>query len=111
MHSKKEIKFLELKQGYMKVVEYAINFEELVKFCPHYNGAAVEGSKCIKFENGLQLEIKQVIGYQEIHRFPTTMIKCRIYDEDCKAHSAHYKRVSERKGKNQYMGKIIQCSS
>lgn len=45
MLSKKEIEFLELKQGNMTVVEYAVKFEELVKFCPHYNGRDVEGSK------------------------------------------------------------------
>lgn len=43
VHSKKEIKFHELKQGNMTVVEYVAKFEELVKFCQHYNGAEVEG--------------------------------------------------------------------
>lgn len=33
------------------------------------------------------------------------MNKCRIYDEDCRAHSSHYRSVSERKRKNQFMGK------
>lgn len=50
MCGKKEIEFLELKQGNSTVAEYAAKFEELVKFCPHYNGAAAEASKCIKFE-------------------------------------------------------------
>lgn len=53
MCSKKEIELLMLKKGNMTVVEYVSKFEELVKFCPRYNGAAVEVSKCIKFENGL----------------------------------------------------------
>lgn len=61
--SKKEIKFLELKQGNMTNDEYAAKFEELMKFFPHYNGTGVEGSKCIKFENGLRPKIKQGIGY------------------------------------------------
>lgn len=56
--SKKEIEFLELKQGNMTIVEYAAKFEELVKFCPYNNGVAIEGSKCIKFEGGLHPEIK-----------------------------------------------------
>lgn len=47
----------------MIIVEYVAKFEELVKFCPNYNGAVAEGSKCIKFENGLRPEIKQGIGY------------------------------------------------
>lgn len=44
----KEIKFLELKQGNSIVAEYVVKFEELVKFCPHYNSGAAKGSKCIK---------------------------------------------------------------
>lgn len=66
VHSKKEIEFLEMKQGNLRVFEYVMMFEELMKFCPHYNGAAAEGSKCIKFESDLRLEIKQGIGYHEI---------------------------------------------
>ncbi|XP_050896680.1 uncharacterized protein LOC127103468 [Lathyrus oleraceus] len=103
--SKNEIEFLELKQGNMMVVEYTAKFEELVKLYPHYNGTVVEGSKCIKFENGLRPEIKQGIGYQEIRMFPTLVNKCRIYDEDCMARSAQYKSVNERNGKNQFRGK------
>lgn len=82
------------------IVEYGFKFEELVKFYLHYNAATMEGSKCIKFENGLQSEIKQGIGYQEIHIIPNLMNKCRIYDEDYKARSLHYKSVSERKGES-----------
>ena len=61
---KKEIEFLELKQGNMTVAEYSAKFEALVKFCPHYNRVDAELSKCLKFENGLRPEIKQGIGYQ-----------------------------------------------
>lgn len=39
---KKEIEFLKLKQGNMTVVEYASNFEELVKFCPCYNSTLLK---------------------------------------------------------------------
>lgn len=60
---KKEIEFFELKQGNSTVVEYAAKFEELVKFYLHYNSVVVEGSKCIKFESGFRLEIKQGIDY------------------------------------------------
>lgn len=100
VRSKKEIEILELKQGIMIFVEYVAKFEELVKFCRYYNGAVVEGSKCIKFENRLQPDIKQGIGYQKIERFRTLVNKCRIYDEDCRAQSTYNKSVSERKGKN-----------
>lgn len=43
--------------------------------------------------------------YQEIHRFPMLVNKCRIFDEDNRARSAHYKSLNEKKGKNQYRGK------
>lgn len=33
------------------------------------------------------------------------MSKCRIYDDDIRACSAHYKSINEKKGKNQYHGK------
>ncbi|XP_050920412.1 uncharacterized protein LOC127138049 [Lathyrus oleraceus] len=69
IHSKKEIEFLELKQGNSTVVEYAAKFEELVKFCPHYNNVDVEGLKCIKLESRLHPEIKQGIGYQDFRPF------------------------------------------
>lgn len=42
----------------MTVIEYAAKFEELVKFCLHYDGVDVEGLKCIQFERGQRLEIK-----------------------------------------------------
>lgn len=57
--SKKEIKFIELKQGNMIVSKYAAKFEELVNFYPRYNGAAVEGLKRIKFESVMHPKIKQ----------------------------------------------------
>lgn len=102
---KKEIELFELNQRNMTVAEYVAKFEEFANFYPHYNGAAVEGSKYINFENGLRPEIKQGIGYQEICRFSTLVNKCRTYDEEYRARSTHYKRNNQRKGKNQYRGK------
>ena len=95
----REIEFLELKQGSMTVAEYAVKFEALVKFCPHYNRIDAELSKCLKFENGLRPEIKQGIGYQQIRRYVELVDKSRIYDEDNRARSAHYKHLSEKKEK------------
>ena len=69
VHGKKEIEFLELKQGSTSVVEYAARFAELAKFYPHYCKANAEFSKCIKFESGLRPEIKKVVGYQKIRFF------------------------------------------
>lgn len=53
VHSKKEIEFLQLNQGNVIVVDYAAKFEELVRFCLHYNSVEAEGSKSVKFESGL----------------------------------------------------------
>ncbi|XP_058721729.1 uncharacterized protein LOC131593298 [Vicia villosa] len=96
VRGKKEIEFLELKQGNMAVTEYAAKFTELAKFYPYYDGAGAEFSKCIKFENGLRSEIKKAVGYQKIRIFPNLVDSCRIYEED---HNAHYKLVKDRRGK------------
>ncbi|XP_057432009.1 uncharacterized protein LOC130724738 [Lotus japonicus] len=64
--ARKEVEFLELKQGNMTVGQYAAKFEELAQFHPSYRDAANENSKCIKFENGLRPDIKAAIGYQQI---------------------------------------------
>ncbi|XP_058728641.1 uncharacterized protein LOC131600505 [Vicia villosa] len=98
VRGKKEIEFLELKQGNMSVTEYAAKFTELAKFYPYYDGAGAEFSKCIKFENGLRSEIKKAIGYQKIRIFPNLVDSCRIFEED---NNAHYKVVTDRRGKNQ----------
>ncbi|XP_058757872.1 uncharacterized protein LOC131631111 [Vicia villosa] len=45
VHGKKDIEFLEQRQGNMTVDEYAAKFEERMKFCPYYNSAAV-GDLC-----------------------------------------------------------------
>jgi len=96
VRGKKEIEFLELKQGNMLVTEYAAKFLELAKFYPHYTAETAEFSKCIKFENGLRADIKRAIGYQKIRNFSELVSSCRIYEEDTKA---HYKVVNERTGK------------
>ncbi|RHN53603.1 putative cu(2+)-exporting ATPase [Medicago truncatula] len=98
VRGKKEIEFLELKQGDMSVTEYAARFVELAKFYPHYSVETAEFSKCIKFENGLRADIKRAIGYQQIRVFSELVNRCRIYEEDTKA---HYKIMSERRGKGQ----------
>ncbi|XP_058741098.1 uncharacterized protein LOC131613447 [Vicia villosa] len=96
VRGKKEIEFLELKQGNMSETEYAAKFTELAKFYPYYEGAGAVFSKCIKFENGLRSEIKKDVGYQNIRVFVDLVDSCRIYEEDSKA---HYKIMSERRGK------------
>ncbi|XP_050889210.1 uncharacterized protein LOC127094413 [Lathyrus oleraceus] len=63
------------------------------------NEVTNEFSKCVKFENCLHPEIKYAIRYQQIRRFPELVNRCRIYEDDSKARSAHYKGLSERRGK------------
>ncbi|XP_058759618.1 uncharacterized protein LOC131632918 [Vicia villosa] len=63
---KKEIEFLELKQGNKSVVEYAAKFFELTKFYLHYSEATAHFSMCIQFENGLRSAVKKAVGYQKI---------------------------------------------
>ncbi|XP_039683835.1 uncharacterized protein [Medicago truncatula] len=97
VRGKKEIEFLELKQGDMSVTEYAAKFMELAKFYPHYTAETAEFSKCIKFENGLRADIKRAIGYQKIRQFSELVSSCRIYEDDTKA---HYKARGERRNKD-----------
>ncbi|XP_050897172.1 uncharacterized protein LOC127103988 [Lathyrus oleraceus] len=85
------------KQGNGTVAEYAAKFEEFIKFCPHYNTANAERSKCLKFVNGLRPDIKKAIGYQQITRFSELVNKSRIYDEDCRESASHYKSLHNKK--------------
>ncbi|XP_020221084.1 uncharacterized protein LOC109803821 [Cajanus cajan] len=86
-----QVEFLELKQGEDFVAEYVTKFEDLVRFCPMYDGVGNEEEKCVKFVNGLRLEIKQVFNYQEITHYHELVNKCRVYDEDNRARVTHYK--------------------
>ncbi|XP_050897626.1 uncharacterized protein LOC127104483 [Lathyrus oleraceus] len=97
VRSKKKIEFFELKQVNMIIVDYVVKFEELFRFFPYYIGVEDEGSKCIKFDSGLCLEMKQFIKYQEIRQFSVLVNKCKTFSEDSCAISAHYKSISKKK--------------
>ncbi|XP_050920294.1 uncharacterized protein LOC127137931 [Lathyrus oleraceus] len=105
VREKNEIEFLELKQGNGIVAEYAIKFEELIKFCRHYNTTNAERSKCLKFMNGLRPDIKKAMGYQQIMRFSELVNKSMIYDDDSRESVAHYKSLRDKKGKGKFQGK------
>jgi len=62
-------------------------------------------SKCVKFENGLKLEIYQYIRFHEIRDFDTLVHKCRMFDDAGKARMNYYKAVNDRKGKGHGFGK------
>ncbi|XP_058756724.1 uncharacterized protein LOC131629935 [Vicia villosa] len=102
VHGKKEVEFLELKQGNGTVAEYAANFLNLIKYCPHYNTVNAKRSKCLNFGNGLRHDIKKAISYQQITRFTELVNKNYIYDEDSRESSSHYKSFNDGKGKGQY---------
>ncbi|XP_050919082.1 uncharacterized protein LOC127136584 [Lathyrus oleraceus] len=85
----------------MSKVHCATKPEELVRLYPHYNVVDAEECKCIKFESGLRPEIKQFIGYQEIHEFPVLFYKCHIYDEDSHERFTYYQSSSDKKNGNQ----------
>jgi len=99
VREKKEMEFLALTQGSMTVGEYVAKFKELSRYHPHYHNALDERLRCVKFTNGLRLEIKEVIRMQEICHFPTLLIchfptllnRCRIFEEDHKEKVARVK--------------------
>ncbi|XP_058734259.1 uncharacterized protein LOC131605988 [Vicia villosa] len=93
---KREMEFLELKQGTLSITDYAARFIKLAKFYPRYDGPGGEFSKCVKFENGLCADIKKVVRYQKICVFADLVDSCRIFEED---RNAHYKIMSEKRNK------------
>ncbi|XP_028246808.1 uncharacterized protein LOC114424153 [Glycine soja] len=97
--NRKEMEFLELKQGSMTVAEYAVKFENLVRYFPHYQGEAGERSKCMKFVNGLRPEVKMMVNCHGIHNFAQLMNMCRIFGEDQWEKIAFYRNVNARHGK------------
>ncbi|MCI55909.1 cellular nucleic acid-binding protein, partial [Trifolium medium] len=64
-----------------------------------------EEDKCVKFENELRPDIKQLIGFNEIRDFPTLVNKSRICDKDGKAKANYYKAVNEKRAKDLGRGK------
>ncbi|MCI47556.1 cellular nucleic acid-binding protein, partial [Trifolium medium] len=64
-----------------------------------------EEDKCVKFQNGLRPEIKQLIGFSEIRNLPTLVNKSRICDKDSRAKVNCYKAASEKRGREMGRGK------
>ncbi|XP_020230883.1 uncharacterized protein LOC109811530 [Cajanus cajan] len=99
---KKQVEFLEFKQGDNSVAEYVTKFEDLVRFCPMYDGVGNEEDKCVKFVSGLRPEIKQVFNYQWITQYHDLVNKCRLYDEDNRARVTHYKSGGPMRNHNKF---------
>ncbi|MCI40093.1 cellular nucleic acid-binding protein, partial [Trifolium medium] len=89
----------------MYVSEYSAKFEDLCRFAPHYNTMEAEEDKCVKFENGLRPDIKQLIGFSEFRDFPTLVNKSRICDKDSKTKANYYKAANEKRGRDMGRGK------
>ncbi|XP_020230868.1 uncharacterized protein LOC109811514 [Cajanus cajan] len=99
---KKQVEFLEFKQGDNSVAEYVTKFEDLVRFCPMYDGVGNAEDKCVKFVSGLRPEIKQVFNYQWITQYHDLVNKCRLYDEDNRARVTHYKSGGPMRNHNKF---------
>ncbi|XP_020206610.1 uncharacterized protein LOC109791694 [Cajanus cajan] len=99
---RKQVKFLELKQGENFMAEYVTKFENLVRFCPMYDGVGNEDDKCVKFVSGLRPEIKQVFNYQGITQYHELVNKCRVYDKDNHSRVTHYKSGGPMKNHNKF---------
>ncbi|XP_006580710.1 uncharacterized protein LOC114411151 [Glycine soja] len=102
------MEFLEHKQRNMTVAEYAAKFEEPVRYFTHYQGRDGESSKCVKFLNNLQPEVKQATNYQGVREFPLLVNMCRIWDEDSRDRATYYRSMGLMKNKKngpQHRGK------
>ncbi|RDX76402.1 hypothetical protein CR513_43605, partial [Mucuna pruriens] len=58
--NKKEMEFLELKQGNMSMENYSAKFDELLRYFSHYQNEDGERSKCVKFINEIKDRIKGI---------------------------------------------------
>ena len=106
LRTRKEVEFLNLKQGSFSVAEYAAMFEELLRFCLYINAEDAMISKCVKFESGLRPDIYQYMCVQEIREFDTLVHKCRMFDDAGRARANHYKAQHDKKGKGHGFGKL-----
>nr|KYP35488.1 hypothetical protein KK1_043487 [Cajanus cajan] len=67
-----------------------------------YDGVGNEEEKCVKFVNGLRLEIKQVFNYQGITHYHELVNKCRVYDEGNRVRVTHYKSGGPMRNHNKF---------
>ena len=76
--------FLKLKQENLSVGDYTSKFNDLVQYCPQYQGEGNEEELCAHYENGLKAEIREVIGHWQITDFNQLVTKCRIFETNHK---------------------------
>lgn len=87
MRSKKDIEFLELKQGNLTVVEYAAKFEELVKFWSHYSSVAVEVRSELSLKVGCVSRSNRILRMADPNLLATRVLVKRkgrnSFEESC----------------------------
>lgn len=85
--NEKEKEFMSLKQGNMIVGEYAIRFEDLLKFFLYYQIHPDEEWVCRRFEDGLRPELKRAMLPLELNQFPALVEKYIVLESHDKAKS------------------------
>ncbi|CAL2244317.1 unnamed protein product [Prunus armeniaca] len=78
----KKAEFLHLRQGSMSVFEYEHKFNELSRFAPEL--VTTEAEKCLRFEEGLWLDIQAVVTATT---YPTMRTLAQAADRVAKAYS------------------------
>ena len=71
VRGKKEIEFLELKQGAMSVTEYAAKFSELAKFYPHYGGEVLNFLDASSLKMGCVQRLREPLAIRGFAIFQT----------------------------------------
>ena len=106
---KKETEFLTLQQGDMSIDQYGAKFEELCKFSKYLKETHDEAWKCIHFERGLRVELKDRVATHEIRDYPKLASIAKIAEENlnaCKAENEmrmgkrHFSEPPQGRGKS-----------
>ncbi|XP_017622224.1 uncharacterized protein LOC108466412 [Gossypium arboreum] len=90
---KKKREFLDLRQGNRSVTEYEREFIYLSKYAKEI--VSTEEEMCIRFEEGLNDEIKMMIGGTEIQEFVVLLDRAQKLEEVYNKKMQRYKRSKE----------------
>ncbi|OWM67173.1 hypothetical protein CDL15_Pgr000625 [Punica granatum] len=89
----KEREFLNLKQGELGVAEYELKFTKLSRFAPTL--VSDETSKCNRFLDGLNLNIRSRLSVLDISTFSDLYNKAIIAEEDLREEVAQREQCSD----------------
>ncbi|XP_061366444.1 uncharacterized protein LOC133309664 [Gastrolobium bilobum] len=84
VRNRKEIEFLELKQGNMTIGQYVTKFEELSRYSNYVQNQPNEEWLTTKFESGLKPELKSMIIGHQIRNFSSLINRCRDTEANMK---------------------------